>query len=87
MLAWDALRREKEFRRQKNWADVIKKLKGVELTKDGIRLVDAGAVELVFVRLSVRRSIWGTTIVTLGFVALLASRILETLARAAEHAT
>jgi len=81
ILSVDALGREREFRKQKDWVATIKEFKGVELSRRGIRLLDENAVELVFIRLSVTRSIWGTVVVTLGFVALLASRILEVLAR------
>ena len=41
-----------------------------------IRLLDEKSVELVFIRLSVRRSVWGTTIVAAGFLALLGARVL-----------
>jgi len=58
----------------------------VKLTRHGVQLLNEKSVELVFIRLSVRRSLWGTGIVTLGFVALLGSRIPETLAKAAGHA-
>jgi len=77
ILSADALGREREFRKQKDWIETIKEFKGVELTRCGLRLLDENSVELVFIRLSVTRSIWGTVVVTLGFVALLASRILE----------
>jgi hypothetical protein len=85
ILSMDALGREREFRKQKDWVATIKEFKGVELSRRGIRLLDENSVELVFIRLSVTRSIWGTVVVTLGFVALLASRILEALAGTAGH--
>jgi hypothetical protein len=85
ILSVDALGREREFRKQKDWVATIKEFKGVELSRRGIRLLDENSVELVFIRLSVTRSIWGTVVVTLGFVALLVSRILEALAGAPGH--
>lgn len=86
ILSVDALGREREYRKQKDWVQTIKEFKGVELTRRGIRLLDENSVELVFIRLAVTRSIWGTAIVTLGFVALLGSRVLEALARTAGSA-
>jgi len=76
VLALDALEREREFRKQKEWADTVREFKGVELTRHGIRLLDEKSVELVFIRLSVRRSVWGTAIVAAGFLALLGARVL-----------
>ncbi len=86
ILSLDALGREREFRKQKDWLATIKEFKSVQLTRRGIRLLDEKSVELVFIRLSVHRSLWGTVLVTIGFVALLGSRVLEALAKAAGHA-
>jgi hypothetical protein len=64
ILSVDALGREREFRKQKDWVATIKEFKGVELTRRGIRLLDENLVELVFIRLSVTRSISGIIVVT-----------------------
>jgi hypothetical protein len=85
ILSLDALRRDKEFRGQKALAGVVKDLTGIELTKDGIKLISGEAVERVFIRQSVRRAVWGTIIMTLGFIALLGSRIVEAAGPVAEH--
>ena len=77
ILSLDALWRDWEFRKQKDLAGVVKQLKGIELTQDGIKLISGDAIERVFIRQSVRRALWGTILMTLGFIALLASRIVE----------
>jgi hypothetical protein len=79
VLGIDAIWRESEFRKKKDWVETIHEFKNVQLTRQGVRLLGESSVELVFIRLSVWRSIWGTAIVTLGFLALLGSRILEAL--------
>jgi|SRR5882724_5663115 len=85
ILALDALRREQEFRKTKELQKAVQSLKGIKLTQDGITLVNDQDVDLVFIRQSVLRSLKGVVILTLGFVSLLAARILEVIARLAEH--
>jgi hypothetical protein len=66
MLARDAIRREREFREQKKLVQTIERLKRVRLTLEGIELADEDSANLVFIRQSVKRSIWGTAILTVG---------------------
>lgn len=77
ILALDALLREREFAQQKKLLEMIKVLKEVRLTLRGIELADEESAKLVFIRLSVLRSLWGAAILTGGFVCLLVARILE----------
>ena len=79
VLALDALLREHEFGKQKQLLQMIKVLKEVRLTLRGIELVDEESANLVFIRQSVIRSLWGAGILTGGFVCLLVSRVLEAL--------
>jgi len=76
ILALDALWREREFIRQKKLLRMVETLR-VRLTLDGIELVDGESTHLVFIRQSVRRSIWGASILTSGFICLLVARIVE----------
>jgi hypothetical protein len=77
MLARDAILREREFREQKKLVQTIERLKKVRLTLEGIELADEDSANLVFIRQSVKRSIWGTAILTVGFVCLFLSRLFE----------
>lgn len=85
ILALDALGRDREFKKQQQLGEVVVDLKGIELTKDGIKLTGDKSIEHVFIRQSVRRALWGTAIMALGFVLLLVSRSVEAVTRAAEH--
>jgi len=87
ILALDALRRETEFRRTKELKNAVESLDGIKLTQNGIVLLNDKAVELVFIRQSVRRALWGAAILTLGFVFLLATRVIELIGRVSEHAS
>jgi len=82
ILALDALLREREFVRQKKLMTMIKTLKEIRLTLKGIELVDEGSTHLVFIRQSVRRSVFGASILTLGFVCLFICRWIEVADRA-----
>ena len=79
ILALDALLREREFSKQKQLIRMIKVLKEVRLTLRGIELVDEESANLVFIRQSVIRSLWGAGFLTVGFICLLVSRVFETL--------
>ena len=79
ILAWDALRRHEEFRKAKNLQSVVTRFAGLDISQGDVRLSDSGSVELLFISRSVRRALWGTAIVTLGFLCLLAARITEML--------
>lgn len=84
-MSLDALRRDREFKNQQQLGEVVDELKGIELTKDGIKLTGDKSIEHVFIRQSVRRALWGTAIMALGFILLLVSRSIEAVTRAAEH--
>ena len=75
ILAIDAIRREIEFRRQKSLSAMISQVKTARFTMDGIELVGEDATQLVFIRQSIRRAIWGTSILSIGFIFLLLARI------------
>jgi hypothetical protein len=85
ILAIDAVGRDREFTKQQELGKAVADLKSVELTKDGIKLTGAKSIEHVFIRQSVRRALWGTGIMTIGFISLLAARFMEAVGRAAEH--
>jgi hypothetical protein len=85
ILALDVLRREQEFRKTKALRKTVQSLKGIKLTQDGITLVNDQDVDLVFIRQSVLRSLKGVVFLTLGFVSLLAARIIEVIAQLTEH--
>jgi hypothetical protein len=75
VLAWDALMRDREFKKQQQLGDVaLNDLKDIRLTSRGIRLTGPDDVERVFIRQSVRRALVGTIIMTIGFILLLCSR-------------
>jgi hypothetical protein len=78
VLAWDAIRREREFQKRKDMVAGLQDLKDINFVQNGIPLINEMAAELVFVRQSVRRSKWGAGILTLGFIFLLCTRIVET---------
>ena len=85
ILALDAVRRQREFRKTKQLQETVKSLDGIKLTQDGISLLDDKAVELVFIRQSVRRAIYGAACLTIGFVFLLITRVVELIAQLTEH--
>jgi hypothetical protein len=77
ILAFDALRRETEFRRRKELDKAVESLKGIKLTQNGIVVLNDESTELVFIRQSVRRALWGAGILMIGFLFLLATRFAE----------
>ena len=77
ILSLDALRRRKEFKKTSDTQKVVAQLSGIYLTQDNLRLFNNDSVELVAIRKSVWRAAWGTAIITLGFLCLLATRIVE----------
>jgi hypothetical protein len=77
ILALDALWRQREFVRQKKLVQMIKVLKEVRLTLRGVELVDDESANLVLIRQSVLRAVWGAGILAVGFICLLISRALE----------
>jgi hypothetical protein len=85
VLAVDAVLRERDFKAQKNLVNMIKVLKEIRLTRHGIELIDADSANLVFIRQSVRRSVWGTIILTIGFICLFVTRCLDTFAKHSCH--
>jgi hypothetical protein len=85
ILALDALRRQTEFRKTKQLQKAVESLDGIKLTQDGIVLLNNESVELVLIRQSVKRALWGAGILTLGFIFLLATRIIELIAQLTEH--
>jgi hypothetical protein len=77
VLSLDALWRKNEFRKTTDTQKVVARLSGINLTQQGLRLFDNNSVELVFIRRSVHRALWGTAIISTGFLCLLATRIVE----------
>ena len=77
ILSLDALRRNREFTKTENLQTTVSRLAGIELTMNGVRLLGDDAVELVFIKKSVRRALLGTLIVTSGFLCLLAARLAD----------
>ena len=74
VLAWDALMRDREFKKQQQLGKTVYELKGIRLTSNGIKLTGPDDVERVFIRQSVRRALVGTIIMTIVFILLLCSR-------------
>lgn len=77
VLSLDALQRRNEFRKTTDLKTAVAALSGINLTQNGLSIFDNESVELLFIRRSVRRALWGTAIITSGFLCLLAARILE----------
>ncbi|MFZ0313687.1 MAG: hypothetical protein WAL85_13345 [Candidatus Korobacteraceae bacterium] len=84
VLAWDALMRDREFKKQQQLGEVVHELKGIKLATGGIKLTGPNDVERVFIRQSVRRAFWGTAVMTLGFILLLCSRGCESYSHSPE---
>jgi hypothetical protein len=79
VLSLDALLRKNEFRKTTDTQKVVARLSGINLTQQGLRLFDNNSVELLFIRRSVHRALWGTAIITSGFLCFLTTRIVELL--------
>jgi hypothetical protein len=77
VLSLDALQRAKDFKKTTALQQTVAKLVGIKLTSGGLRIFDNDSTELVFIRKSVRKAMWGTVIITSGFLCLLASKIIE----------
>jgi hypothetical protein len=80
VLSIDALRRASEFKRTTDLQKTVAALAGINLTQKGLYIFDDKSVELVFIRQSVRRAFWGIAIITSGFLCILATKIVESLA-------
>lgn len=78
VLSIDALGRAREFKKTNDLQQAVAALAGINLTQNGLRIFDNESVELVFIRKFVRRAVWGTVLITSGFLCLLAIKILET---------
>lgn len=79
ILALEALMREREFFRKKNWGQTVAILKKARITKNGVILTDDADVELAFIRQTATRALVGTVVLTLGFVCLFLSRLFDAL--------
>jgi hypothetical protein len=81
ILAINAIGKQKEFRKIQSTAAAVSDplLAKVRFTSEGVSLTNHEDVELVFIRRSVKRAVWGTVVITLGFVCLLLARIYEIL--------
>lgn len=87
VLAVDAVREEKKFRKLRAWAETIAapELKGVILTFQGVKLKTGDDIELAFIRKSAKLALAGALILTIGFMCLFVSRCIET--SSTEHGT
>ena len=87
VLAFDAVREERKFRKLGEWVKTIEapELKGVLLTFQGVKLKSGKDVELAFIRKSAKLALAGAIILTVGFLCLFVSRCLEP--KSAEHGT
>lgn len=81
ILAIDAIGRQREFQKIQRTATAVSDplLAKVKFTKEGVSLTSHDDVELVFIHRSVRRALFGSVLVALGFVCLLLARICEVL--------
>jgi hypothetical protein len=84
ILAIDAIGKQREFRNIQSTFKAVTNplLSGVKLTKKGVSLTNRDDVELVFIRRTVTRAIWGSCLLALGFICLLIARIIESAPRA-----
>lgn len=80
VLAVDAVREEKKYRKLRAWAETIAapELKGVILTFQGVKLKTGDDIELAFIRKSAKLALAGALILTIGFMCLFVSRCIET---------
>jgi hypothetical protein len=79
ILALDALLKEREFTKSRKLTKTIESpfLAKVTLERNGISLKSEADVELAFIRISVRRAMYGSVTLCLGFVFLLVARLGE----------
>jgi hypothetical protein len=79
ILAWDAVKREREFMRVRELASTLKDtpFARLKLQLNDIVLVDEHSIERAFIRQSALQAAWGCSFLTIGFVLLLIARILE----------
>ena len=78
-LALDAVQKEKEFNKIKRVAAALRTpyLAKLKVEIEGLIISDDQDVERAFIRHSARKAVVGCVVLTLGFLLLLAARILE----------
>jgi hypothetical protein len=80
-LAWDAVNKERESKKIRQIAKLLKvpSLAKLRIEFDGIVLSDEGDVERVFIHRTAKLALVGCTLLALGFCSLLATRLIELL--------
>jgi uncharacterized membrane protein len=77
LLAWDTVEKEEEVKKIEKIMGTLKAMTGLRVEIFGVAVKNEQDVVRAFIRRSARKAVWGCGLLAIGFLLLVASRLME----------